>query len=158
MNAHIQYFVMDVDGTLTDGKIYIGGNGELMKAFAIKDGLGIHEILPLLGITPVIITGRQSVILENRCKEIGVTELYQGIHDKLSCLRNICYDLSKVLYIGDDLNDLSTMIAVKNEKGLVSCPADAVDEVREIADFICTRNGGDGAVRECIDWLKRGCK
>ena len=66
---------MDVDGTLTDGKIYMGNDGELCKAFCIKDGCGIHDILIPAGIRPIIITGRKSKILENRCKEIGIKEL-----------------------------------------------------------------------------------
>ena len=155
----IRYFVMDVDGTMTDGKIYIGDNGELMKVFSIKDGLGIHEILPSIGITPVIITGRKSHILENRCKEIGIIELYQGVHDKASCLGEVVDgNLSSVLYIGDDLNDLEAMNAVKRAGGFVCCPGDAVEEIKTISDYICSRNGGDGAVRECIDWLKRSIK
>ena len=78
---------MDVDGTLTDGKIYMGANGELMKAFNIKDGYGIHDILPLIGITPVIITGRKSQIVANRCNEIGIHYLYQGVTDKESQIK-----------------------------------------------------------------------
>ena len=73
---------MDVDGTLTDGKIYTGSNGEVMKAFNIKDGYGIHDILIPNGITPVIITGRTSTIVENRCKELGISDLYQGVKTK----------------------------------------------------------------------------
>lgn len=149
----IKYLIMDVDGTLTDGKIYMGNDGEVMKAFNIKDGCGIHDILIPAGITPVIITGRSSKILENRCKELGITNLHQGIRNKVEKLLTITTDLSTVAYIGDDINDLSCMEPIKEAGGLVGCPADAVQKVKNIADFISTRNGGNGAVREFIEWL-----
>lgn len=149
----IKYLVMDVDGTLTDGKIYIGNDGEVMKAFSIKDGYGIHDVLIPSGITPVIITGRTSKIVENRCKEIGIKEIYQGVSNKIEKLLSLTSDLSVVAYAGDDINDLSCMKQVKEAGGLVGCPADAVQKVRELADFISTKNGGDGAVREFIEWL-----
>ena len=149
----IKYLVMDVDGTLTDGKIYMGNDGEVIKAFSIKDGCGIHDILIPAGITPVIITGRTSKIVENRSSEIGINEIHQGILNKIEKLLSITDDLSSVAYIGDDINDLSCMKPVKEAGGKIGCPADAVKKVKEIADFISTKNGGDGAVREFIEWL-----
>ena len=149
----IKYLIMDVDGTLTDGKIYMGKDGEVMKAFNIKDGCGIHDILIPAGITPVIITGRSSKILENRCKELGITNLHQGIRNKIEKLLTITTDLSTVAYIGDDINDLSCIKPIKEASGFVGCPADAVQKVKDLSDFISTRNGGDGAVREFIEWL-----
>lgn len=149
----IKYLVMDVDGTLTDGKIYMGNDGEMMKAFDIKDGCGIHDILIPAGITPVIITGRSSKILENRCKELGITNLHQGIRNKVEKLLTITTDLSTVAYIGDDINDLSCMEPIKEAGGLVGCPADAVRKVIDLADFVSKRNGGNGAVREFIEWI-----
>lgn len=85
----IKYLVMDVDGTLTDGKIYIGNEGEIFKAFDVKDGYAIHYILPKYGITPVIITGRNSAIMEKRCAEIGIELLFQGVSDKIAVLRDV---------------------------------------------------------------------
>lgn len=149
----IKYLVMDVDGTLTDGKIYLGNDGEVMKAFSIKDGCGIHDILIPSGITPVIITGRKSKILENRCKELGISNLHQGIRNKIEKLLTITTDLSAVAYIGDDINDLSCMEPIKEAGGLVGCPADAVQKVKDLADYISEKNGGDGAVREFVEWL-----
>lgn len=149
----IKYLVMDVDGTLTDGKIYMGNAGEMMKAFDIKDGCGIHDILIPAGITPVIITGRSSKILENRCKELGITNLHQGIRNKIEKLLTITTDLSTVAYIGDDINDLSCMEPIIEAGGLVGCPADAVQKVVDLADFVSKRNGGNGAVREYIEWI-----
>lgn len=149
----IKYLVMDVDGTLTDGKIYMGQNGELCKAFNIKDGCGIHDIAIPKGIIPVIITGRKSDIVLNRSSEIGIKEIYQGVMNKIEKLLSITMDLSQVAYIGDDVNDLSCMKSVKAAGGIVGCPADAVKAVKEIADYVAEHNGGDGAVRDFIEWL-----
>ena len=152
----IKYLVMDVDGTLTDGKIYMSDSGELMKAFSIKDGCGIHDILIPNHVTPVIITGRNSEIVNNRCREIEITEVYQGVSDKLAKLIDIAgsnAELRTVAYIGDDINDLSCMMAVKDAGGIVGVPADAVDRVKAIADFVALHRGGEGAVRDFIEWL-----
>lgn len=149
----IRYLVMDVDGTLTDGKIYMSASGELFKAFNIKDGYGIHDLLIPAGIKPVIITGRSSDVVLNRCNELGISEVYQGIQNKLQKLISITEDFSDIAYIGDDINDLSCMQAVKATGGLIGCPADAVEEVKMIADFISCHIGGDGAVRDFIDCL-----
>lgn len=148
---------MDVDGTLTDGRIYIGEIGESCKAFNVKDGYGISNLLISYGIKPVIITGRTSKMLEIRCKELGIVDLFQGVYNKIEILKRLIknteYSYNNVAYIGDDLNDLSCMELIKSEKGIVGCPADAVDRVKDISDFISKRNGGDGAVRDFIDWL-----
>ena len=122
MADKIKYLVMDVDGTLTDGKIYMGTSGEILKAFDIKDGYGIHDMLIPYGITPVIITGRSSKILENRCRELSITDLFQGIKDKIDVLKQyLCSNnssLQEVAYIGDDLNDLPCMKLVKEAGGI----------------------------------------
>ncbi len=150
---NIKFLVMDVDGTLTDGKIYMSPSGETMKAFNIKDGCGIHDILIPANIVPVIITGRKSTIVLNRCSELGIKEVYQGVTNKVDQLKSIVSDLKSVAYIGDDINDLICMKVVKENGGLVGCPADAVNEVKRIADYIAPHNGGDGAVRDFIEWL-----
>jgi 3-deoxy-D-manno-octulosonate 8-phosphate phosphatase (KDO 8-P phosphatase) len=157
MSNRIKYLVMDVDGTLTDGKIYMGVHGELMKAFDIKDGYGIHDMLIPAGVTPVIITGRKSEILENRCGELGIKELFQGVKDKVSKLNAFLSDykadLSQVAYIGDDLNDLECMKAVKDAGGMTGCPRDAVNGVIRLSNFRSKKNGGNGAVREFIEYV-----
>lgn len=151
----IKYLIMDVDGTLTDGKIYIGTFGEMMKAFSIKDGCGIHDILIPAGITPAIITGRTSESVRNRCKELGITEVYQGVSNKVEKLKSIVNDLSSVAYIGDDINDLPCMETVKKAGGIVGCPKNAVDDVKKIASYVSTYYGGDGAVRDFIEFIIR---
>lgn len=148
---------MDVDGTLTDGKIYMGNNGEVMKAFSIKDGCGIHDLLIPSGITPLIITGRLSDIVANRCKEIGIEKYYQNVNDKVEKLKLFLSEnqglTCEVAYIGDDINDLPCMQFVKQGGGLIGCPLDAVDKVKEISDYVSTKFGGDGAVREFIEFI-----
>ncbi len=149
----IKYLAMDVDGTLTDGKIYMSPSGEAMKAFSIKDGCGIHDLLLPAGITPLIITGRVSEIVINRCREIGIENVYQGVDDKLEKLKEATGSLAETAYIGDDINDLSCMTEVKKSGGLAGCPADAAKQVSDIADFISRFRGGDGAVRDFIEYI-----
>lgn len=152
--AKIKLLVMDVDGTLTDGRIYIDAQGEVMKAFDVRDGYAIAHILPQLGITPVIITGRSSAIVEQRAKELKITELYQGVADKLTKLKEVLAKFGasadEVAYTGDDLNDLDCI----RYCGTTACPADAVPEVQKAVDYICSHDGGRGAVREFVDRLK----
>lgn len=146
----IKLLAMDVDGTLTDGRIYMGADGEIMKAFDVKDGYGIVQFRKMGGI-PVIITGRQSRIVEQRCCELGITELHQGVNVKLECLIQVAdkYGLNpdQIAYIGDDMNDLDCI----EFAGVSACPADAVQAVQSNVDFVCSVPGGRGAVREFID-------
>jgi len=152
-NCTIKILVMDVDGTLTDGKIYMGQDGEVFKVFDVKDGYAINEILPKHGITPIIITGRISKIVENRAREIGITLVYQGVKDKLALIKKIAEEntvtMEEIAYIGDDLNDMDCLKAC----GLGGCPADAVDEIKRNADYITTPPGGSGAVRDFVEFL-----
>lgn len=151
--SKIKMLVMDVDGTLTDGHIYIGAEGEMMKAFHVQDGYAIAHILPEKGIVPVIITGRSSKIVERRAAELKITHLHQGVTDKLSILKEIAAEFravaDEIAYIGDDINDLECI----RYCGLTACPADAISVVQEAVQFICSRTGGNGAVREFIDKL-----
>ena len=140
--SNIKLFAMDVDGTLTDGKIYIGNDGEVMKAFNAKDGLGI-KLLIKKGIVPIIIT--------RRCEEIGITVLYQGVRDKADILKNVMakYDCTpeQTVYIGDDMNDLSAM----QTAGITFAPADCAAALLPYVDFVLTQKSGDAPVREAID-------
>lgn len=146
----IKLLVMDVDGTLTDGKIYMGENGEVMKAFNVKDGYAIAHMLPEMGIIPIIITGRKSDIVEKRARELRISELYQGIENKLAQLKIVAEKYKanpeEISYIGDDLNDLECIEFC----GITACPADAVDEVKQRVTYVCKNAGGDGALREFI--------
>lgn len=151
----IELLIMDVDGTLTDGKVYLGAQGEEMKAFHIKDGLGIVK-LRQRGIVPVILTGRTASVVARRAAELGIGEVWQGVADKAAALEQLkqkyhC-EKSQIAYIGDDENDLPVMALC----GLVGCPADAAQRVRARADFVCSLNGGEGAVREFIEHILEG--
>ncbi len=149
----IKLFVMDVDGTLTDGHIYVGNNGEIMKAFHVRDGYAIAHKLPAHGIIPVILTGKSSEIVKYRAKELKIPEVHQGISDKLSKLREIAekYGASpaEIAYIGDDINDLDCI----GYCGVTACPADAIEEVITTVRYVCKHGGGRGAVREFADWI-----
>ena len=153
----IKYLVIDVDGTLTDGKIYMGPQGELIKAFNVKDGYAIKELLPQHGITPVVITARQSDIVSHRCREIGISAIYQGIRDKIGCLQSLLQrsgaSLSDVAYMGDDDLDLQCLLPIRQAGGLAGCPADASPRVTAACQFISSLKAGEGAVREFAEYL-----
>lgn len=158
----IKFLVMDVDGTLTDGKIYMGVDGECMKAFDIKDGYALHTLLKENGIIPVIITARKSPMVEHRFEELGVTEIHQGVMKKLDCLKGIIekyssadqqYNLSNVAYIGDDILDLQCMKPITEAGGIAGCPSNAVKEVIASCGFVSPNKGGEGAVRDFAEYL-----
>jgi 3-deoxy-D-manno-octulosonate 8-phosphate phosphatase (KDO 8-P phosphatase) len=150
--AGIRLLVMDVDGVMTDGKIIYTSDGQEIKSFNIKDGLGIKRA-QASGIETAIITGRTSPMVERRALELGIAHLVQGREDKLAALSDLLdqtnLSLDQVAYIGDDLPDLTAIESVK----LGACPADAADEVKSRANWVSTRAGGDGCVRELCDLL-----
>lgn len=151
----IKLLVMDVDGTLTNGQINIGQNGEVFKSFYCRDGLAIIKAAKA-GIQPVILTSRISNIVKERAKELGIDIVLQGAQNEkkkilISYLKELEVEYKNIAYIGDDINDLECMKLC----GIVGCPADAVDEVKAISDFISIKNGGYGAVREFIDWIMK---
>lgn len=149
----IKLLVLDVDGTLTDGKIYYTSSGEEIKAFDIKDGLGIKEIAAANGIQCAVITGRKSPMVERRCADLNIAHLYQGVSDKTECLKSVLdkegISFEETAYMGDDLNDLKAMGQCK----IVGCPSDAAEQIKERADFVSKKKGGDGAVRDFIEYL-----
>lgn len=151
----VKYLIMDIDGTLTDGKIYMGSDGEAMKAFSVKDGYVINFILKPAGIIPVIITARSSQIVEQRCRELGIKEVYQGRQDKVNVLKEIVgkENLGMCAYFGDDILDLECMYPIKEAGGIAGCPVDAVNEVKAAVNYICVNKAGDGALREFAEWL-----
>lgn len=153
---NIKVLVMDVDGTLTDGSINIGNEGEIFKRFYCCDGLAILE-MQKKGIEPIILTSRESRIVDIRCRELGIRQVYQGfVSNKAEQLKNIKEKMNlqqeNIAYIGDDVNDLQCMKLC----GLVACPANAERRIKKISDFVCKRRGGEGAVREFVDWIIEG--
>lgn len=153
----IKYLIMDVDGTMTDGTIYISGTGEAFKGFNVKDGYGIAHLLPMNGIVPVILTGRESEILSRRCIDLDIEEIHQGVKNKLEYLKEFIKSKNvspeNIAYIGDDLNDYECMEFLRNNNGITGCPKDAAYKVQNISNYICHVNGGEGAVREFIEHL-----
>ncbi|KGR86927.1 KdsC family phosphatase [Lysinibacillus boronitolerans] len=148
----IKLVVFDVDGTLTDGKVYFGVQGEELKVFNVKDGLRIKQ-LNHLGVKPIVITGRYSDILNIRMKELGIDEVFQNINNKKEILQSIVekYELvyGNIAYIGDDENDLECIKLC----AITGCPSDAAPLVKKSVDFISSFKGGEGAVREFLDFL-----
>lgn len=152
-NRDIKIIVMDVDGTLTDGTINIGNDGEIFKGFYCRDGLAIMSAQKA-GIVPIILTSRESKIVKKRAEELNIEIVMQGAkQSKYSFLKEymFCHDIERnqVAYIGDDRNDLEAMTLA----GIVGCPHDAIDSVKQVADFISDFDGGHGAVRDFIDWI-----
>ena len=148
----IELIVLDVDGTMTDGKIVYTQNGDELKSFSVKDGLAIASWIKL-GKKVAIITGRSSKIVENRATELGIQHFYQGVHKKKERLEEILKELNltmdNVASIGDDLNDYTMLSASKYSY----VPADASVYVKNIATEVLSSNGGEGAVREMIEKL-----
>jgi len=148
----IELIVLDVDGTMTDSRITYSENGDEIKSFNVKDGLAIASWRKL-GKQVAIITGRSSDIVARRAKELHIEHFYQGIHNKKEVLEDLLdkLDLSmdNVAAIGDDLNDLQMLKAAK----ISFVPRDASAYVDKIATVILTKKGGDGAVREMIEYL-----
>ncbi len=146
---------MDVDGTLTDGRLHIDDHGVEAKTFHVRDGLAIKH-LQQCGIATAIITGRRSGVVATRAAELAITEVHQGCSDKLATMREMCERLriapSEVAYIGDDLNDLPVIRQV----GYAIAVGDARDEVKEFSHFVTTAPGGGGAVCEAAEQILRG--
>ncbi len=146
----LKLLVLDVDGVLTDGKLYYGANGDELKAFSSRDGAGIKYLMRA-GLECAILSGRDSAALHRRCQDLGIDHVVTGAKVKEPELQKVLDDLGlapeEAGYVGDDLMDLPPMRAV----GWSACPADAVREVREAVDYVADANGGHGAVREIVE-------
>lgn len=152
----IKLAAFDVDGVLTDGSLTFDENGHEYKTFNAKDGQGIVN-LNKAGIITAIITARNNGTVEHRARNLNITELHQGAKNKIKTLEEIMakYNITfeEIAYMGDDLPD----ICILEKVALKGCPNDAVDEVKAIANFVSSKNGGRGAVREFCDYiLKKG--
>ena len=154
--TQIKLLLTDVDGVLTDNGVYYSETGEVMKRFSIRDGMGVERLRKLCGIETGILTGEISPSVTRRAEKLSIVELHLGVKDKLAKLSEILertqLQLSEIAYIGDDVNDLEALEAV----GISACPADAMDSVRDIADYVCENKGGYGAFREFAEWLING--
>jgi 3-deoxy-D-manno-octulosonate 8-phosphate phosphatase (KDO 8-P phosphatase) len=143
---------MDVDGTLTDGVLTLTPEGGEWKSFHVRDGAGV-KLLPRVGITPAIVSGRTSEAVSRRAREMGVTLVHQGVDDKAARLRELCAQLGlrpeEAAFAGDDLSDVPAMRLA----GFSAAPADAAPEAQAVADYVTPSPGGHGAVREAIEVL-----
>ncbi|MBW1731273.1 MAG: HAD hydrolase family protein [Deltaproteobacteria bacterium] len=148
----IELVLMDVDGVMTDGRLWVGPEGEIFKCFHVRDGLGLKRLMAR-GIQVALVTGRRSAALEQRARELGISEVYQGVEEKREFARALRrkkgLNKDQVCAVGDDLPDLGLF----EEAGLKVAVADAVKEVRERADIITKKRGGEGAVRELCEWI-----
>lgn len=151
--SKIKLLLTDCDGVLTDGGVYYGENGEVLKRFDIRDGMGVERLKNLANVETGIITGEVSPSVKMRAEKLKITELHLGIKDKLSLLASILerknLQPDEVAYIGDDVNDLDIMQCI----GLSACPADAMVFNRNIADYVCENKGGHGAFREFAELI-----
>jgi len=149
---NIKLVVMDVDGTLTDGGIYLTANGDEFKKFDARDGLAIG-ILEKNGIRTALLShAKTPAVVERRAKMLNTSFCYAGQESKAKILAGWLAETGikaeEVLYFGDDLNDLDVM----EMAGLVACPQNAAAPVKKIADYICDRSGGEAAFRELAEF------
>jgi 3-deoxy-D-manno-octulosonate 8-phosphate phosphatase (KDO 8-P phosphatase) len=149
----IELIVLDIDGTLTDGKIIYTSNGDELKQFDVKDGLAIATWTKKLGKKAAIITGRTSTLVERRANDLGIKHLYQGVHNKDEVLEKILEEENltwkQTATIGDDLNDIKML----EKAGISFAPNDAVSHIKDIVNVVCDKNAGNGAVREMVEYI-----
>ena len=148
--AKIKLLVSDVDGVLTDGGMYYGTDGDFLKKFNTRDGMGMARWREHGGLV-ALITGEDTPIVSRRAEKLGLEHVALGVADKTASLSRLLdrlgLDWAEVAYMGDDLNDLEAMRRV----GLAACPADAADAIQAVAHHRCRRRGGEGCVRELVD-------
>lgn len=149
----IKFVLTDVDGVLTDTGVYYSDNGEMLKRFSIRDGMGVERLRNVLGIETGIITGELSGSVKKRAEKLKIEELYLGSKDKAVVFKKI---LSKkelkaenIAYIGDDFND----IEILKLSGLTASPSDAMPDIRSKVDYVCEMKGGHGAFREFAELI-----
>jgi len=150
----IKILITDCDGVLTDGGVYYGENGEVMKKFNIKDGMAVERMRNICNVETGIITGEMSPSVAKRAEKLKITQLHLGAKDKPAVLAKILAELTElkveeIAYIGDDVNDLEIMKVV----GLTASPADAISFVKDKVDYICQAKGGEGCFREFAELI-----
>jgi len=150
--ARVRLLVLDVDGVLTDGRLFYGARGETLKVFHVRDGLGLKR-LAAAGVEIAIISGRDSAMTTRRCRELGIRHIFQGVEDKLATFQRLRGRLTlgggACACVGDDLPDVPLM----REVALAFAVADAHPAARKAAHVITRLPGGSGAVREVCDYL-----
>lgn len=153
----IALVVSDNDGVLTDGIVYVGPGGEAMKAYSVRDGMGV-ERLRMAGVQTGVLTREAPTLISARATKLELAHLWTGIRDKHAFLSKILTETglsaSQLAYIGDDVNDLDIIEAI-GEVGLTAAPADAMPEVKAAVHHVCSAPGGRGAFRDLAEWLLR---
>jgi YrbI family 3-deoxy-D-manno-octulosonate 8-phosphate phosphatase len=148
----IRLFATDVDGVLTDAGMYYSESGDEWKKFNTRDGMGI-KLLQKAGLITAIVTQERTKLVARRAERLAIPELHQGVMDKLSVIRDMALrngiSLQQVAYIGDDVNDIEALKAV----GFSAAPADGLPQILQIVDYVCQKNGGEGAVRELAEMI-----
>jgi YrbI family 3-deoxy-D-manno-octulosonate 8-phosphate phosphatase len=148
----IRLFASDVDGVLTDAGMYYSESGEELKKFNTRDGMGI-KLLQRAGIITALVTQERTKLVARRGEKLMIPEVHQGVMDKLTLIREMAnrlgLSLDEVAYIGDDVNDVAALEAV----GFSATPADGMPQAVAIVDYVCTKKGGEGAVREIIEMI-----
>jgi 3-deoxy-D-manno-octulosonate 8-phosphate phosphatase (KDO 8-P phosphatase) len=149
----IKLVLTDNDGVLTDTGVYYSQNGEEFKRFSIRDGMGVERLKNLVNIKTVIITGEHSGSVKKRAEKLEIEEFYLGAKEKESLFDEILKKNNlkpeNIAFIGDDVNDIKLIKIV----GLSASPADAMEEIQEIVDYVCNHKGGNGAFREFAELL-----
>ncbi|MFC6859677.1 KdsC family phosphatase [Zunongwangia atlantica] len=150
----ITTFVFDVDGVLTNGSVQVTTEGDLIRTMSVKDGYALKQAVKA-GYTVCIISGGKNEGVRTRLRELGITDIYLGIDDKVEQLDEFfdIYDIKaeNVLYMGDDIPDMYPMKLI----ALPTCPQDAVPEVKEVSKYISHKNGGDGCARDVIEQVMK---
>lgn len=150
--SKIKAIVLDVDGIFTDAKVYYNENGEYLKQFSLRDGMGL-SFLKDNDIDIIVITSENSKIVKKRMEKLGINKVYLGVKDKYSRLEKILLDEKlnryEIAYLGDDINDISNIASC----GWGICPQDAINEIKEVADIIINKNGGNHFIRESINFV-----
>lgn len=149
----IKILLTDVDGVLTDTGVYYSAEGEAMKRFSIRDGMGVERLRKVAGVETGIVTRETSEIVKRRAEKLNIEELHLGIYDKSEVLKDVAARLnikiSEIAFIGDDCNDIEIM----EQAGLTACPADATKFARNLADVVVKSTGGNGAFRDFAELI-----
>ena len=147
---HITTFIFDVDGVLTDGKVTIFPDGQLIRSMSIKDGYALKKAIDN-GYNVCIISGGTNSAVKTRLRDLGVSDIFLGVQDKVDKMNEYLkiydIDIINVLYMGDDIPDYEVMKNV----GLPACPKDAVQEIQDISIYVSQKKGGNGCVRDVIE-------
>ncbi len=151
--SRIKILFTDVDGVLTDTGVYYSSQGEELKRFSIRDGMGVERLKKLTGIDTGIITGENSLIVSRRAEKLGICDLHLGIKNKADVLKQICKRKNllpeEIAYIGDDINDAEVLRSV----GLTAAPNDAIPSIKSMVDYVTPNAGGYGSFRDFCELI-----